>query len=100
MILKCNAFQTVFEKIIWIVLIVLVLYSLSTDIRSALEIGALETDISLVPIDEIPFPAIIVDLSGEVDPVGYIAASKDIAHEDGFNKEGEGFSHLRKMFCV
>ena len=41
-----------------------------------------------MPIDRVPFPAIIVDLGGEVDPVGYIAASKDIAHEAGFAKEG------------
>ena len=86
--------QIAFEKILWILHITLVFYGLVGDIRSALDIGGLETDISLVPIGEVPFPAIIVDLSGEVDPVGYIAASKDIAHEDGFPKEGKKLHYL------
>ena len=65
-----------------------VLYNLSGDIGKVLEVSNLHTDISLVPINEVPFPAIIVDLGGEVDPVGYISTSKDIGHEDGFPKEG------------
>ena len=72
----------------WAVHIVLVFYALFSDINKALDVGGLETDIRLVPIDMVPFPAIIVDLCGEVDPVGYIAASKDISHDDGFPKDG------------
>ena len=72
----------------WILIIILVLYGLSMEIKSALVAQEMETDIDLVPIEEVPFPAIIVDLGGEVDPVGYIADSKDIANEDIFANEG------------
>ena len=78
----------------WILLIILVFYGLSVEIKSVLEVDGLERDIGLVPIGEVPFPAIIVDLGGEVDPVGYIAASKDIVNEHAFPKEGIQCCHL------
>ena len=47
-----------------------------------LAVGEIATDISLTPAGEVPFPAVIVDLGGEVDPLGYVASRKDLASED------------------
>ena len=47
-----------------------------------LAVREIATDISLTPAGEVPFPAVIIDLGGEVDPLGYVASRKGLASED------------------
>ena len=48
-----------------------------------------ETVISLRPIDSVPFPAVILNTGGSIDPMGYVRHSGDIIKEDDFPEEGD-----------
>ena len=75
-------------------LISLVFFGLSRDVEDLLAgFGKIATDVELVPVEEVPFPGVFVDLGGEIDPLGYVASSKDIASEEELNDKGETFNH-------
>ena len=46
------------------------------------------TEITLLPFEETPFPAVIVSLGGSIDPMGHIRHSGDIVTQDDLSKDG------------
>ena len=54
------------------------------------------TMVGLRPIDEVPFPAVIIDNGRPQDPMGYIKHSKDIVTEE--DAWGEGMKKSIMLF--
>lgn len=47
-----------------------------------------ETVISLRPLEQVPFPAVILNLGGSIDPMGYVRNSGDAVKEEDFPEQG------------
>ena len=60
----------------------------ATSYKKALEESPIETSISLRPVDEVPFPAIIIDVGDSVDPLGFVRASHNMVNESNIPKKG------------
>ena len=52
------------------------------------QVNTQRTDIRLRPSSEVPFPAVIINAGGAVDPMGYVRHSKDIVTDSEFLDEG------------
>ena len=48
-----------------------------------------QTHISLRSLDEVPFPAIVINNGGGIDPLGHIRNSGNIVDEDDIQTEGK-----------
>ena len=47
------------------------------------------TSISIRPIGQVPFPAVVVDLGDSVDPMGFVRASQNMVDESNIPKKGK-----------
>ena len=48
-----------------------------------------ETIINLRPLEEVPFPSVILNTGGSIDPMGFVRRSGDMIKEEDFPKEGK-----------
>ena len=79
----------------WLAVLLLVASNLFVEIRDIIGLAShsrIATKIGLRPVQEVPFPAIIIDFGRPADPMGYlkytrdIVEAKDIPNQGMFNK--------------
>ena len=81
LLIKNFPFQFHFERCLWCIGFALIIHTMRSDIMNYLDdikFNPIQTTVSLVPIDQVPFPAVIIDAGDPVDPYGYIKQSKDM----------------------
>ena len=49
-----------------------------------------ETSVSLRAAEEVPFPAVVLDMGDAVDPLGFVRASRNVGDEDTVPQPGKG----------
>ena len=81
----CKPLQFLIERTFWVSTFILVLVSLSNELANVFHAAQelkLVTSISLKPIDEVPFPTLVLSSGGPIDPLGFVANSQNLVLED------------------
>ena len=69
----------------------MVTYAIVSNVRqflSEMRINPIQTTLSLTPIDEVPFPTVVLDAGSIVDPMSFIRNSQNLMKDEDFDKEG------------
>ena len=51
-------------------------------------LNKIQTTISLMPIEDVPFPLVILDAGLDPDPMGFVKKSRNMLNEEDFDQEG------------
>ena len=76
----------------WIFFLSVIVGSFFSDVdrnQRFLRENPIDTTISLRPMEEVPFPAIIIDVGDPVDPMGYVRASHNMVEESKIPRKGK-----------
>ena len=79
------------ERLTWLVILTLTASYLVRDMALFFErfrSKNTQTHISLRSLEQVPFPAIVINNGGGIDPMGHIRNSGNILSEDGIQTEG------------
>lgn len=83
--------QFAVERLSWICFFCIIGYPLVTEIAgivSEFDAIVIDTDLSLRPLEAIPFPAVIINTGGAIDPLGYVRHSQEVATEADLPERG------------
>ena len=83
--------QVTLERLVWMVVITLTALNLIVNIVPTIRTffgTTIDTTISLRKMEEVPFPAVIIDLGEPVDHMGFIRDSKNMAVESDIPLNG------------
>ena len=79
----------IFERLIWVAILTsITFYLTSNTLRQLLDVPTIVTQISLRSLDLVPFPAILVNTGGPIDPMGFIRNSGDMLGEGDVPEKG------------
>ena len=80
------------ESVYWAAVLSLALYGLGSDLMTHLQgfVGdQIDTGISLRPSQDVPFPMVVINSGGPIDPLGFVRATKNLAVEKDVPRKGE-----------
>ena len=77
------------EVFSWACVFAFIIYNLVVDIgRVYRRDNVIATNIIVRPIEEVPFPAIVIDVGEPIDPLGIVRKSSNVVREESFPSEG------------
>ena len=76
----------------WILFLLIISWRFAEDLNSyrrSLAEHPIETSISLRPVDEVPFPAVIIDVGDSIDPLGLVRESQNMVDESNIPRQSK-----------
>ena len=84
--------QFIVERLMWLAAISFVLYLMQDTVKLSLahySVNRIRTVLSLVPIEEVPFPLVVIDAGEDPDPMGFVRRSQNMVGEEDVDADGK-----------